>query len=236
MVEVELELQVRQREVADQVGGPAEIVEEVARHVPAVDRLQDEVETGRRQPLRRPDHGPAVSFGSARVIVGREACHQVEPADAGRLGVAERGVDTGLQLVEAFRKRRQTTLTLGEIARWQVEQRLGQAVGPEPLADGLRRMLVGEQEFDGVEPGPGSGLEPVEERHLVEHQAQVGGKARHSSGTPCPILETWRSAQRTVIQSNPLILRCGVSRLEGALQPAARSLEPSSRSADAGTS
>ena len=36
----------------------------------------------------------------------------------------------------------------------------------EPLGDGLGRVLVGEQELDGLEAGVGRRLEAVEERHI----------------------------------------------------------------------
>ena len=40
-------------------------------------------------------------------------------------------------------------------------------------------MLVGKQELDGLEAGLGGRLEAIEKRHLVEHEGEIGGKARH---------------------------------------------------------
>ncbi|MCY1304995.1 hypothetical protein D9M70_547720 [compost metagenome] len=45
MIDIELELQVRQAEFPDQALGRAEIMEEISRHVSPVDRLDQQVDT-----------------------------------------------------------------------------------------------------------------------------------------------------------------------------------------------
>ena len=68
----------------------------------------------------------------------------------------------------------------GEVARHRVEQHLLQAVVVEALAQDRRRMVVGEEELDGLEAVRRSGGKAVQEFELrIEHR-QVGGKAGHS--------------------------------------------------------
>ncbi len=51
VVEIELQLEIGQREVADQDGGLVEIVQEIAGHVAPVDRLDEQINLLRREPL-----------------------------------------------------------------------------------------------------------------------------------------------------------------------------------------
>ena len=74
----------------------------------------------------------------------------------------------------------EAALALGPVAGRHVEQRLGQARSPSSRwRSSAAGMLVGEQELDAVEARLRGGVEPVEERHFVEHHRQVGGKTRH---------------------------------------------------------
>ena len=103
-------------------------------------------------------------------------CSRLTPV---ALRVRQRRLQAALQFGEARRQRGKALLAGGPVARRQVEQRLRQAVALEPLADRLGRMLIGKEEFDRGEAGFRRGLEAVEERHLVEHHREVGGKTGH---------------------------------------------------------
>ena len=103
----------------------------------------------------------------------------MQPLDAGRLRVRQRRLQASLQIVEALRQRGKAFFAGVPIARRQIEQRLRQAVAFQPLADGLRRMIVGKQEFDGREARFRRRVEAVEERHFGEHHGEIGGKAGH---------------------------------------------------------
>src|SRR4051812_14851981 len=105
----------------------------------------------------------------------------MQPLDAGRLCVRQRGVEASLEVVEPRRQRGKTLLAGVPVTRRQVEQRLRQAVAFEPLAYLFGRMVIGKQKFDGGKSRFRSSFEAVEERDVVEHHREVGGKARHVS-------------------------------------------------------
>ena len=99
--------------------------------------------------------------------------------DAGRLRIGQRGVQALLQIVEALGQRGKSLFAGIPVAGRQIEQRLGQAVALQPLADLFGRMIVGKQEFDRGEPRFRRRLKTVEERHFGEHHGEIGGKTGH---------------------------------------------------------
>src|SRR3984957_3565360 len=49
----------------------------------------------------------------------------------------------------------------------------------QPLANLFDRVCIGKQELDRGEAGLRRRFETIEERHLVEHQGEIGGKTGH---------------------------------------------------------
>src|SRR3954453_11002261 len=181
VIDVELEFQVRKPQLLDQVAREAEIIEEVAGHIARIDRLEHDVDAVRREELGGPRDRFVERLDRDALATVGDARHQMQPLDAGRLGVGKRGLQARLELGESRRECRKALLAGIPIARRQVEQRLSQAVALEPLADRLGRMLIGKEKLDGSEAGCRSGVEAVEERHLGEHHREIGGKAGHGN-------------------------------------------------------
>jgi hypothetical protein len=75
-----------------------------------------------------------------------------------------------------------STLAAFPVAGGQVVQHLLQAVGAQRGGELLLVEGVGEQVFDGLEAGLGSGLEALHEGQLGEEHRQVGGETRHLVG------------------------------------------------------
>ena len=151
----------------------------VAGHVARVDRLDHHVEAVGREKFRRPCHRFVERLHRLGIAAAGDARHQVHALDAGRLCIGQRGAQALLQIVEALGQRRKALFAGFPVARRQVEQRLRQAVAVQPLADRFRRMIVGKQEFHRGETRLRGRLEAVEERHLVEHHGEIGGKTGH---------------------------------------------------------
>ena len=179
VIDVELQFQVRDLQFGDQVAREAKIVEKIARHVACVDRLDHDVEAVGREELRGPRHRFVELFDRPRIAAIGDARHQMQPLDAGCLRVRQRRLKASLQIVEAIRQRGKAFFAGVPIARRQVEQRLRQAVAFQPFADGICRMVIGKQEFDGRKARVGRRVEAVEERDFGEHHGEIGGKSRH---------------------------------------------------------
>jgi len=183
VVDVELQLEVGQRQLRDQRRRLAEIVQEIARHVAAVERLQDDVQPvlGRRR-AGEADGLPIACAGLRRARRG-DARHHVQPAHPRRQRVVHGLRHARLELRPTLGKHRHAAVAGRPVARRHVEQRDLQPVGLQAIGDLLRRMFVGEEEFDGLEAGVGGRGEAVEKAPFVEHHRQVGGEAGHQAAS-----------------------------------------------------
>jgi hypothetical protein len=159
-------------------------VEEEARDVARVDRLQQEHVLARLR--RRP--GQVVHVGGLQLgavgAVGRQAGHQVDARAAQGLRVFERARHAAAELVLPAGQAGQAALARGPVARRRVEQYLLQPVRAQPRRQLGGRMLVGKQVFHRVEAVGRGGGEAVQEGMLVVEHRQVGGKAGHRRRTP----------------------------------------------------
>ena len=177
MIEIELQADVVGAHLEDRRPRPLRRIEEEARNVDLVDRLDDDRDTmvgrHRRTLLEVRDIGRPV-----RAMVP-ESRHRVQQLAPRRLRVRERLSHRRLELLLPPRHRGQPPLALGPVPRRQVEQRLRQPVCLQPRCDLVRRPLVGKQELHALEAGLGGRLEPVEKIDLGEHHRQVGGKLNH---------------------------------------------------------
>ena len=179
MVDVELQLQVRPCKPAHQRRGDIEIVQEIARHVARIDRLQQDINVQVHGAIAGMEHR-ALERGERRGILRRRnAGHQMQATDAGGARIDQRSVDRCLEFIPALRQRGKATFAVVPVARRAIEQCLGQTVAREPFGDGVGRKRIREQELHRGEAGVGGGPEPVEEVPLVEHHGEVGGEARH---------------------------------------------------------
>ena len=95
--------------------------------------------------------------------------------------IAQRLRDAGGELALAAGQRCDAALARVEIARRRVDQHALQRVLGEPRGDFRRRHVVRERKLHGAKAGTRRRAEPIEERHFVEQEAQVGGQARHAS-------------------------------------------------------
>ena len=161
MIHVELQLDVRPSGLADIAGGPLEIVEEIARHVLAVDRLEQQVDAVLAEPVGGIGDRGAIALLRRRIVGIGDAGHHVQPLHPGLVDIGQRLVDRCPEFLLAADQRRHPALAPGPIARRHVEQRLLQLAPRQRQPDLLRRMLVGEQELDGLETGLGCRLEAV---------------------------------------------------------------------------
>src|SRR5271156_4147410 len=116
----------------------------------------------------------------------------MQALDASRLRLRQRRAQTCLQIGKTLGQRRKTLFACVPITRRQIEERLRQAITMQPLADLLGRVCVGKQELDRREASLGRRLETIEERHLVEHQSEIGGKTGHPMSSCYGLLLSYR--------------------------------------------
>ena len=105
VIDVELKFQVRNLQFPDEIIGETEIVEEVAGHVAWVDRLDHDIEPVRRKELGGIGDRLVECFRRLAVRALGNPRHQVQPLDAGRLRVRQRGDEALFEIVEAVGQR-----------------------------------------------------------------------------------------------------------------------------------
>ncbi len=181
MIDVELQAECRARHLLDDVAGLREVVEEIARHVAGVEWLDQKQYAGR---FGAPDGLPEIfDVGYARrgmrKLRWHDTRHDVQLRAAERFRIAESLLDAIGEIRALLRKDRQAALTLVPIAGPQIEERLLQAALIQAPADLGRRIIVGEQELNGLKARVRRRLEAVEEVQLREQHRQIGGEARH---------------------------------------------------------
>ncbi len=208
MVDVELQLQVVGADLVDDRHALPGPVDEEARHVAAVDRLQQQFDPGRLQRFRRDlqvrdERAPR----RARPDVRRQdAGEAVDARTSEGLRIADGAVNAGPELVRPVRMAGDAALAAVPVPGRQVVQDQREPVGLERLGEDRRFERVGKQELHGREPGPRRCGEAVEERHFGEHQGEVGGKPGHAIlpaapdrvRTPCLWLGEGGSARGSV--------------------------------------
>ena len=186
VVEIELHAQVGHGHfLADRVRVGL-VVEQVARHVARVDRLDQHGDALLRRLLAGEAQVALVRAQPARPFVGvrgvgHHARHHVQARTAERMRVAQAGHDARRELVLAPRQRRETAIAGGEIARRRVDQHHLEVVLLHPRDDLLDLELVAERKLHGTKARLRRFAEALQERHLVEHERQVGAEARHTA-------------------------------------------------------
>ncbi len=158
--------------------------EQIAGEVARIDRLDQD-----RHPLRsrfgacetQVAHVRArapLAFGGVRAL-RHDSRHHVDARAMQPLRVLQRIRDRRGELVLAPRQRREPAIARSVVAGRRVDQHDLELVRLL-LRDEFRDPeLVGERELDGAKAGMRGLRKTLEERHLVEQERQVGGKARH---------------------------------------------------------
>ncbi len=121
VIDIELQLQVRDLEFDDQVAREDKIVEEVSGHVARVDRLDHDIEAVGREKFRGPCHRFVECLDRLAVAPVGDAGHQMQPLDAGRLGIGQCGVQALLEILKTLGQRGKAFFAGVPIARRQVE-------------------------------------------------------------------------------------------------------------------
>src|SRR6266851_4921400 len=181
VIEIELQPRIVARDAVEDGDAFGRRVEEIARYVAGVDRLDD--------------HGDAVLLGeiggvayildidrlALRLRLSRrpQTGHRVDGPTFRRLGIVDGPRDTVAKFLFAAGQRGETALAGGPISRRRVEQRLSEMVRLQPVGDVAGLEIVGEEELDPTEPRLGRRAEAVEKIDLLEHHAEIGGEFRH---------------------------------------------------------
>ena len=117
MVDVELQLEVGQGQLADQRFRIGVVIEEIARHVAAIDRLEQEIDAMGQEPFSSRDDRAPISRYRALVLARAEPGHKMQALHAGGFGEGECPLDAGLEVIKSLRLRGQAALAGGPIAR-----------------------------------------------------------------------------------------------------------------------
>jgi hypothetical protein len=181
MIEIELQLQILATRLLDDAHGLAGRVEEIARHVARVDRLDHQCHAFFGQAVGgAPEIGDVDGPSLAPVLGPRPVSrHGVKAPALRRARVRQRPLERLHEFVLAPGERGHAPLALGPVARRQIEQRLGQMTPLEPGGDLVGGEIIGKEELDPGEPAIRGGREPVEKRRLLKHHAEIGGELRH---------------------------------------------------------
>ena len=153
-----------------------DVVEEEARNIATVDRLDQQADAGLLQSLggeRQVLDEDVLQRGAIHAL-RRDAGKAIDLAAAERPGIGDRRVDAAAKLVDAVGQDGDAALAARPVAGRQVEQHLRQPVLLEPCRDHLRRMIVGPDIFDALEAGARGGVEAVEELMLAKEHRQIG--------------------------------------------------------------
>jgi hypothetical protein len=103
----------------------------------------------------------------------------VKPLAVGSNRVFERAFKAGHEFAFAPRQSRHTAIAFGPIPRRQVEQRLRKAIAVELRHNLGRREVIGKEKLDARKACRSSSGKPIEETHLLEHEAQICRKLWH---------------------------------------------------------
>jgi len=157
-------------------------VEEEARDVAGVDRLDEELSAKRCGAL----------YGGSKIvdvsllmtlpvgIVWHSAGKDVQPRRSEAIGVLEREIDAREEVLLAARDRSASAFPGFPIAGRGIEEDVLEPVVGQPAGDVLRRKLVGKEKLDCRESSACRAFETFGEGDLREHHRKVGGEARHA--------------------------------------------------------
>ena len=180
MIEIELDADVSPLRLGDDVGGVLDPVEEVARPVARIDRLDQQRDVLLGREIGRL-HEIADEDGLAGgPLLRRELARQhmdLPPAD--RDHIVERLPEQDREFSLAARHAGEPELTGLHIAGRRVEAEHGQAVLFELRLHRARGVVVGKLQLDRGEARGRRGREALHERSLGEQVGEIGGKAGH---------------------------------------------------------
>ena len=187
VIDVELQAEPVAADRLDDRGALRLGVEEIARHVAVIDRLDHQLHAGWLRLLGRPGEVGGIDAGGGRPATRRPA--RCPPCSAPACSPARRHSRAPSSPPRGTRAWRPGRLASPRSPFAQSPGGMLNSawVSPSPssrLRSSAWRMLVREQELHALEPRLARGGEAVEERHLVEHHGQVGGQAWHGGPSP----------------------------------------------------
>ena len=181
VVQVHLHLEIGRCHQLHQVVRLGLRLQEVARHVPAVDGLDQHLHPGIGRSLCRPAQiaQRRIFQQLARRALGHPAAHQMNARAAQRLCIAQGLEHTGLEHLLLPRQTQRATHALlpgshhglGRItARWRIEQHLLQASLRQRIGQHFRRIGIGKQIFHRGKTIGCSGSKALQKWQLGVHQ------------------------------------------------------------------
>lgn len=133
---------------------------------------------------------------------GQQASHHVQTRVAEHLRILERCRNAALELLFATGQRGDAALAARPIARRRIEQRLRETCIVKTGADIRLVEVIGKKELHALEAILCRSGKAVEERVLLVHHGQVGGKARHDRplNTIAYLLTSFGGVRNTAMQ------------------------------------
>ncbi len=168
MIEIELDAHVGLADLADDVGGVLDVVEEVAGPVARIDRLHQDFDVPGRGEVGSAGDIRDIDALGRRTLLGRHVPGQaMHRAAADRADVIERLGKRRLPVLLAAGQRRKAELALAASAR-RIDAEDGEAVADDLRLHRRRRHLVGKLQLDALEAGDGGGGDTLQHRAFGE--------------------------------------------------------------------
>ena len=183
VVEIELQAQGRQPQLLDQRRTFGGRIEQIARDVAGVDRLDQRLPAGGRHRLAgdlevglvgRPARFPGRALGT-------NPGHDVDLRAVERLGIGHGAIQRRAKIRLAAGQARKPALARGEIAGRRVDQQHRKPVRRQLGCEVGSLHLVGKLALDRRKARFARRRAPLEERPVGEHGAEIGGELRHAS-------------------------------------------------------
>ena len=98
MIEVELQFQVRPRELLNEPHGKIEVLQEISRDIAPIDRLDHDFHAARREVIGGKGNVVAVGGDCALIVARSSSRHHMHALGAGRFGIMRGQCDAVLEI------------------------------------------------------------------------------------------------------------------------------------------
>ncbi len=179
MIDVELQAQVRGPDLVQDLGRQFETVEEIARHVVAVHRLDGQAGAGVA------GAGPfqVLDEGAPRQPALGLAGHHMQVLDPQRPAEAQGAVEIAAKARFVARLGGKAARAASPVRRRRVHQHELHPRRLRGLGQFLDREVIGKQDFHPAKARALCGGEALQHGHFGEQIGQVGGESRHGQGS-----------------------------------------------------